>query len=94
MILSLESLQLTCYKVGFRSAYFLTQFSMAYSHKNSKGQTYYLHTKDVNLRGGRRQTIYYFAREVKGRDALDLMPAGYKVVENKRTGLPMLKKVK
>lgn len=67
---------------------------MAYSHKNSKGQTYFLHTKDVNLRGGRRQTIYYFAREVKGRDAMDAMPAAYKVVENKRTGLPMLKKVR
>ena len=67
---------------------------MAFSHTNSKGQTYFLHTKDVNLRGGRRQTIYYFAREVKPNDSLDAMPAGYKVVENKRTGLPMLKKAK
>jgi hypothetical protein len=67
---------------------------MAFSHTNSKGQTYFLHTKDVNLRGGRRQTIYYFAREVKPKDSLDAMPAGYKVVENKRTGLPMLKKAK
>ncbi len=65
---------------------------MAYSHKNSKGQTYYLHTKDVTLRGGRLQTIYYFAKEVKGNDSLDEMPEGYQVVENKRTGLPMLKK--
>ncbi|MBU1992320.1 MAG: hypothetical protein ABH856_04540 [Patescibacteria group bacterium] len=66
---------------------------MAYSHNNSKGQTYYLHSKDVTLRGGRKQTIYYFAREVKGNDGLGALPAGYKVVENKRTGLPMLKKV-
>jgi len=73
---------------------FLTHFSMAYSHTNSKGQTYFLHTKDVTLRGGRQQRIFYFAREVKGKDALDEMPAGYKVVENKRTGLPMLKKDK
>jgi hypothetical protein len=64
---------------------------MAYAHKNSKGQTYYLHTKDVTLRGGRRQTIYYFGREVKD-GALDEVPDGYKVIENKRTGLPMLKK--
>jgi len=63
---------------------------MAYSHKNSKGQTYYLHSKDVTLRGGRQQTIYYFAREVKA-GALDALPAGKSVVENQRTGLPLLK---
>lgn len=63
---------------------------MAYSHKNSKGQTYYLHSKDVTLRGGRKQTIFYFAREVK-EGALDALPAGKSVVENKRTGLPLLK---
>jgi len=65
---------------------------MAYSHENSKGQTYYLHTKDVTLRGGRQQTIYYFAKEVKETGSLDALPEGYKVIENKRTGLPMLKK--
>lgn len=63
---------------------------MAFSHKNSKGQTYYLHSKDVTLRGGRQQTIYYFAREVKP-GALDALPAGKEIVENKRTGLPLLK---
>ncbi len=63
---------------------------MAYSHKNSKGQTYYLHSKDVTLRGGRQQTIYYFAKEVKD-GALDALPAGKEIVENKRTGLPLLK---
>jgi len=65
--------------------------AMAYSTKNSKGQTYYLHSKDVTLRGGRSQTIYYFAKEVKD-GSLDEIPEGYTVVENKRTGLPMLKK--
>ena len=64
---------------------------MAYSVTNSKGQTYYLHGKMVTLRGGRKQQIYYFAREVKDA-ALDDMPDGYQVTENKRTGLPMLKK--
>ena len=38
----------------------LKTLKMAYSHTNSKGKTYYLHTKDVELRGGRNQTIYYF----------------------------------
>ncbi len=64
---------------------------MAYAHKNSKGQTYFLHTKDVTLRGGRKQTIYYFAREEKD-GSLEEVPAGYMVVENKRTGLPLLKR--
>lgn len=65
---------------------------MAYSYKTSKGKTYYLHSRDVTLRGGRKQTIYYFASEVK-KGALDELPKGYKVIENKKTGLPMLKKV-
>jgi len=64
----------------------------AYSHTNSKGQTYFLHSKDVTLRGGRQQTIYYFARDERPADALEELPAGRVVVENKRTGLPMLKK--
>ncbi len=64
---------------------------MAYSVTNTKGQTYFLHGKMVTLRGGRKQQIYYFARTEKD-DALAGLPEGYKVTENKRTGLPMLKK--
>jgi hypothetical protein len=64
---------------------------MAYSHKNSRGQTYYLHSKDVQLRGsGRTQTIYYFAKEVKA-GSMDSIPAGKTIVENERTGLVFLK---
>jgi hypothetical protein len=55
---------------------------MAYSHTNSKGTTYYLHSK------GR---MFFFAREVK-EGALDAVPAGYTVVEMK-TGMLALKKV-
>lgn len=64
---------------------------MAFSHVNSKGQTYYLHQRDVTLKGGRVQRIYFFAREVKD-GAIDALPDGYIVVENPRTGLPILKK--
>jgi hypothetical protein len=63
---------------------------MAYSVKNSKGTTYYLHTRSVTLKGGRKQTIYYFGKEVKA-GALDSVPAGYEVFESKN-GLPVLKK--
>jgi hypothetical protein len=63
---------------------------MAFSTKNSKGNTYYLHKKSVTLRGGRQQTIYFFARDVRD-GALDSVPSGYKVSES-RNGLPVLKK--
>ena len=62
---------------------------MGYSHQNSKGKTYFLHSKDVVLKGGRNQTIYYFAKEAKA-GACDL-PTGKTVVENTKTGLPFLK---
>lgn len=66
---------------------------MAYSAKSKKtGETYYLHSKEVTLRGGRKQTIYYFARDERA-NACEL-PSGYEVMENSRTGLPMLKKSK
>ncbi len=64
---------------------------MAYSYRNSKGNTYFLHGKNVTLRGGRKQMIYYFAKAA-GSGALNALPAGYKVMESKRTGLPILKK--
>lgn len=52
---------------------------------------YYLHTREVSLAAGRKQRIYYFAGD-KGKDSLDALPAGYEVIENERTGLPMLRK--
>ena len=64
---------------------------MAYEFTNSKGVKYYLHFKDVNLKGGRIQRIYYFARDIRS-GALDEVPAGYKVIETERTGMPISKK--
>jgi hypothetical protein len=71
--------------------FYIKLLIMAYSFENSKGKTYYLHTKDVTLKGGRNQTIYYFAKDQRS-NACDL-PAGKKVVENERTGLPFVKSV-
>lgn len=65
----------------------------AYSYTNSKGQTYYLHSRDVTLKNGREQTIYFFAREVRD-GALERVPAGYEVIETKRTGMPVLRKIR
>jgi predicted lipoprotein with Yx(FWY)xxD motif len=54
---------------------------MVYSHINKKnGTTYYLHKKGH---------LFYFSKDKT--DGIDL-PDGYKVIENSRTGLPMLKK--
>ncbi len=63
---------------------------MAFSFKNSKGVTYYLHANTRMLKSGKEQKLYYFAKTVKD-GALDAVPAGYQVVESK-TGLPVLKK--
>lgn len=54
---------------------------MGYSHTNSKGQKYYLHKK------GR---LFFFSKMSAGSISL---PSGFKVIENRRTGLPMVKRV-
>ena len=54
---------------------------MAYSHSNSKGTTYYLHTNGK---------MFYFSKEIK-EGALDAVPEGYQVVEMK-TGMLVLKR--
>ncbi|MCK4646036.1 MAG: hypothetical protein KAU46_07275 [Candidatus Aminicenantes bacterium] len=65
--------------------------SKAYEFTNSKGIKYYLHFKDVKLKGGRVQRIYFFARDVRP-GSLDDVPGGYKVKELERTGMPILKR--
>jgi hypothetical protein len=53
---------------------------MAFSHKNSKGKTYWLHSKGKLL---------FFSKNPEG--AIDL-PDNLEVFENSRTGLPMVRK--
>lgn len=64
----------------------------AFSYTNSKGQTYYLHTKKVTLRGGKVQPIYYFAKDERPADALEALPEGYEITENPRNFFVTLKK--
>ncbi len=64
---------------------------MAYAFTNSKGVTYYLHTRKQPAASGKERVLYFFSKEVKD-GALDQVPQGYQVVEMK-TGLPVLKKV-
>jgi hypothetical protein len=63
---------------------------MAYTYTNSKGKTYVLHSRTTELKNGKEQTIYFFAKEEKD-GSLDAVPAGYMVAETKN-GLPVLKK--
>ncbi len=56
------------------------------------GKTYYLHAKEVALAGGRLQKIHFFSSSPE--NSIDAVPAGYEVIENERTGLPMLRKKK
>ena len=64
---------------------------MAYAFTNSKGVTYYLHTKKSTTSTGKERTLFYFSKEAK-EGTLDEVPTGYEVVEMK-TGLPVLKKL-
>ena len=63
---------------------------MAFSFKNSRGQTYYLHATTRTLKSGKQQRLFYFAKTASA-GALDAVPDGYVVSESK-TGLPVLKK--
>jgi hypothetical protein len=63
---------------------------MAYAFKNSKGVTYYLHTRRTPAASGKDRVLFFFSKEIK-EGAMDEVPAGYNVIEMK-TGLPVLKK--
>lgn len=63
---------------------------MAFSYRNSKGTTYYLHAKSRTLKSGKETRLFFFAKEVKD-GALDKVPDGYQVSET-ANGLPVLKK--
>ena len=68
---------------------------MAYSHTNSKGVTYYLHKSEVTLRGGKKQTIFFFAKSEKNEkgEPVDL-PEDRVVKENPRNGFLTVSKKK
>jgi hypothetical protein len=60
---------------------------MPYSHQNSRGQTYWLHSREG--RGGAK--LFFFSKDSS--NSIDL-PDRLEVFENPRTGLPMVKKKK
>ena len=64
---------------------------MAFSYTNSKGNTYFLHTKKSMTSTGKERTLFYFSKEMRQEEALHAVPAGYMVAEMK-TGMLVLKK--
>ncbi len=64
---------------------------MAYKHTNSKGVTYYLNSKNVTLRGGKEQRIYYFSKDERAETGTEL-PEGFSVNENPRNGFLTVKR--
>ena len=65
---------------------------MAFSTISKKsGKTYFLHLKEQKRADGGVTKLFYFGGEAKA-GAQDSLPDGYMVIENARTGLPMLKK--
>lgn len=58
---------------------------MGFEHTNSRGQKYFLHSRDVGTKGGK---LFFFSKIQDG--AVDLPPV-YQVIEGP-TGLPMVKK--
>ncbi len=61
--------------------------TVAFQHEG-----YTLHAREIELKGGHKQVIYFFSqRNPKSGMPVDL-PQGYTVAVNKRTGLPYLKK--
>jgi hypothetical protein len=63
---------------------------MAYSYKNSRGVTYFLHATTRTLKSGKQTHLYFFAKTVKA-GALNAIPLGFVVTESK-AGLPVLKR--
>ncbi len=58
---------------------------MGFTKTNSKGVTYHLNSKEVTLRGGKKQRIYYFSKDERKDTSCDL-PDGMQVNENPRNG--------
>jgi hypothetical protein len=62
----------------------------SYTHVNSKGTKYYLNSKEVTLRGGKKQRIYYFSKDERPEGCE--LPDGFVVNENPRNGFLTVKR--
>lgn len=64
-----------------------------YAYTNSRGRTYYLNSKVVNLKSnGFQQRIFFFTKDL--RETSCSLPEGYIVREAAKNGLPVVSKEK
>ncbi|MFN3404113.1 MAG: hypothetical protein ACK40G_08460 [Cytophagaceae bacterium] len=63
---------------------------MAYSYQNKKGVTYFLNLRGPLGRSGKGKLFFFSKKENK--DCIDYLPDGYTIIENPKTGLPILKR--
>lgn len=62
---------------------------------NAKGEVYFLHSRWVSLRNtDKDMVIYWFARAINKLKVCESLPKGYEVIENERSGMPLLRKKK
>ncbi len=66
---------------------------MSYSHINSKGKKYFLHSKTIKRASGKETTLYFFAGDLRPEFSVDEVPAG-KIIAELKSGLPVLKNIK
>jgi len=59
------------------------------TYTNKKGVVYYLNYKKVKF-GGKMRDLYFFSKD-KRSTYCENLPPGYTIVENKKTGLPLVK---
>ncbi len=64
---------------------------MAFAYMNTRGVPYILHAKITTLPDGELRRLYYFAKQ-EGDGALDAVPEGFEISENKY-GLPLLRRI-
>lgn len=62
---------------------------MPFTYRNSKGDTYYLHTTAAGKNN--EGELFYFAKRA-GTNTVDELPDDFKVIESDRTGLPVVKR--
>ena len=65
---------------------------MVYAHTNRKGEKYFLNAKEVRLRNGRAQRIFYFSRDERHDTGLLHVPHGFEVSESQTSAMPVLRK--
>ncbi len=63
---------------------------MGYEYKNKKGNTYFLKT----TKSPRGTDLFFFSKSKTGKGKQIDLPKDMKIIENKKTGLPLLKRNK